>query len=202
MADEKPDRRVGRTRRLLRSALVQLVREKGYDAVTIQDIADRADVGRTTFYLHYTSKEDLLLDHHDADMSARFKLSIFTRDELLGDSPQPELIEYLELLLENRSMYLALRATRGAAHILRGVREQLKANLQNSLTAIFPDAQPHIPMDALTEYLVGAQESLIQWWLSSRNPYDARQLATMLHQLQRGIICDAYPSVDRVSPSQ
>ena len=59
---EKQDRRVRRTRRALRKALNDLMEEKGYDQVTIEDLTERADIGRTTFYLHYSAKQDLLLE--------------------------------------------------------------------------------------------------------------------------------------------
>lgn len=54
------DRRVRRTRRALHDALLTLMTEKSFDAVTVQDIIDRADVGRSTFYSHFTDKRDLL----------------------------------------------------------------------------------------------------------------------------------------------
>ncbi len=54
----KIDRRVQRTRELLQKALIELIGERKYDALTIEDIAHRANVGRTTFYLHYRSKDD------------------------------------------------------------------------------------------------------------------------------------------------
>src|SRR5690349_12821508 len=54
------DRRAARTRRALHEALISLILRKGYDSITIQEIIDAADVGRSTFYAHYTSKEDLL----------------------------------------------------------------------------------------------------------------------------------------------
>src|SRR5712692_10072592 len=57
---KKLDRRVQRTRQLLQDALIAMVIEKGYDAVTIQDIIDRANVGRATFYAHFADKETLL----------------------------------------------------------------------------------------------------------------------------------------------
>lgn len=60
MAEVKEDRRVQRTRLTLRSAMVSLIREKGFEALTVQDIIDRANVGRSTFYSHFKSKEDLL----------------------------------------------------------------------------------------------------------------------------------------------
>src|SRR5260370_21797664 len=57
---EEWDRRAARTRRALHGALISLILRKGYDAITIQEIIDEADVGRATFYAHYRSKEDLL----------------------------------------------------------------------------------------------------------------------------------------------
>ena len=63
------DRRVQRTRELLQNALIDLISERGYDGLTIQDIVDRANVGRTTFYLHFNSKEDLFVSCHEAIVS-------------------------------------------------------------------------------------------------------------------------------------
>jgi len=193
MAVERKDRRVQRTRRMLQGALVQLLKERAYDDVTIQDIAERANLGRTTFYLHYRTKEDLLFDHH-AHVLAHFHFGTFTRQALLGDAPQPELVEFLELVARNRPMYLTIRSAKDAAYLLGGIREQLAANLNRTLRTIFPHCEPLTPLDVLTEYIVGAQLALIHWWMTTRTLYDAVQLATMLHRLQRAAICDAFPS--------
>lgn len=67
MPPANPDRRVPRTKRRLKLGLIELLRERDYDQITVQDIVDRADVGRSTFYAHFESKEDLLfadLDDH------------------------------------------------------------------------------------------------------------------------------------------
>jgi AcrR family transcriptional regulator len=60
-----PDRRVRRTQRQLRDALVTLILERGWDAVSVQDVCARADVGRSTFYVHFADKEELLLSGFD-----------------------------------------------------------------------------------------------------------------------------------------
>src|SRR5579883_1946929 len=57
---KKPDRRVQRTQQLLEAALLSLIKEKEFDAISVQEIIDRANVGRATFYAHYDNKEDLL----------------------------------------------------------------------------------------------------------------------------------------------
>ncbi|MBO9201550.1 MULTISPECIES: TetR/AcrR family transcriptional regulator [Niastella] len=61
--DLSEDRRIQKTKKLLADSLGQLMREKEYDAITIQDIIDKANVGRSTFYAHYESKEKLLLNN-------------------------------------------------------------------------------------------------------------------------------------------
>src|SRR5262245_65774233 len=60
MSSTATDRRVRRTRELLRVALLELIQEQGYDRITVQDILDRADIGRSTFYAYYRDKDDLL----------------------------------------------------------------------------------------------------------------------------------------------
>ena len=57
----RPDRRVARSRRALKEALTDLILEQGYESVTVQDVIDRADVGRSTFYAHFVDKDDLLM---------------------------------------------------------------------------------------------------------------------------------------------
>ncbi|MEZ4667133.1 MAG: helix-turn-helix domain-containing protein [Anaerolineae bacterium] len=58
---KRPDRRRARTRKLMRDSLIALILEKGYDAVTVQDITDRENLGRATFYLHYKNGKERLL---------------------------------------------------------------------------------------------------------------------------------------------
>src|SRR5207248_2698170 len=55
-----PDRRVARTQKLLRDALHSLIRERDYDSIAVKEILDRANVGRSTFYMHFRDKDDLL----------------------------------------------------------------------------------------------------------------------------------------------
>src|SRR5215211_4419914 len=61
MRNSKVDRRSERTRQLLSAALIELMLEQRYDTITVQDIIDRANIGRSTFYAHYLDKEDLLM---------------------------------------------------------------------------------------------------------------------------------------------
>jgi len=59
--ESKPDRRIGKTRKALKEALTDLILERGYEAVTVQEVISRADVGRSTFYAHFVDKDALLM---------------------------------------------------------------------------------------------------------------------------------------------
>src|SRR5438045_9107191 len=65
MAAQAIDRRIQRTQALLKTALMSLIQEKGFEALSVQDIIDRANVGRATFYAHFDNKEDLLVSRLD-----------------------------------------------------------------------------------------------------------------------------------------
>jgi len=194
MAEKKLDRRVQRTRALLRDALMALIQEKGYDAVTIEEITERANLGRTTFYLHYQSKDDLLLDHH-ADFTAHLNLDRMSREQLLGNKPQPEMVAFLQEISEGKTVYLAFTRAKDADVIMRNVRQRMMENLQESLLEAFPDAAPHVPLEILTNYLVSAQMSLIDWWITNRTGYEADQIATILHRLQLAAVRDAFEPI-------
>src|SRR5215471_4694864 len=89
----KTDRRSERTRKLLQNALIDLIAERGYAAITIQAIVDRADVGRTTFYLHFRDKDDLFMSCHE-DFVSEFQSGPLyshplSREELLSRTPPP-----------------------------------------------------------------------------------------------------------------
>lgn len=190
MADDKIDRRVQRTRELLRNALMQLVNEKGYDSVTIQDITERANLGRTTFYLHYESKDDLFLDHH-AELEIDMPIAKWSQ-EAPNEESIAGLINYLERFANNRSMYMAVVHGKDGNIIMRGVQVQMCSNLKDSLEESFPNQDSTIPIDVLCNYIVGAQLSLIDWWMKNKTPHSAKELAHMIQRLQYAAIRDAY----------
>jgi AcrR family transcriptional regulator len=191
MAQEKLNRRIQRTRQLLQTALLQLIEEKGYDAISIQDITEKANLGRSTFYLHYPSKDALLLDHH-AEFATHLKLWKLSREELLSDEPQTALLRFLKELSRARDFYLKISRAKDSEFIMRGVRQQMIQNLSESLRMAFPDLSPNKPLEILTTYIIGAQLALIDWWMNQRTPYTADEILNSLHQLQRAAVRDAY----------
>ena len=191
MPEKKLDRRVQRTRKLLNDALMALIQEKGYDSVTIEDITERANLGRTTFYLHYQSKDDLLLDHHD-HFVGQLNLGSPGRGELLGTEPQAALVEFLGRLRDSRGIYQAFRHAKDADIIMRNVLDRGIQAMVNSLEATFPDVQPSPPAEILSRYIVEGHFALLDWWIAKRRSETPEQIAAMLQQMRAAIVRDAY----------
>lgn len=190
----KTDRRVRRTRELLQKALIELISERGYDAITIQDIVDRADVGRTTFYLHYNSKDELFMSCHEAIVS-RFHsgpLHANSREELLSPEAPPGMISAYRHLLYARALLYPIFQGKDGPLILRRIHDRSAREIQASLRAAFAEADSAIPLDVLANYLAGARIALVQWWLEKRQPHTPEKLAQAFHRLQRAAIRDAF----------
>lgn len=190
----KTDRRVQRTRELLQEALTELVHERAYDAITIQEIVDRANVGRTTFYLHYGSKDDLFLGCHEA-MISKFHfgaLCPLSREGLLSPEAPPGMMSACRHLAEVRALLSPIFQGKESAFILRRIREDSVQEIETSLRTAFPEGNSAIPLDLLANYLARERIALVQWLLEKRQPYSPEQLAQVFHRLQRAAIRDAF----------
>ncbi len=175
----KTDRRIQRTRQALRDALLELVTERGYDNINIQDITDRANIARTTFYLHFDDKDDLLF----SSMAELYR-DLFARatnnatkplDELMGSSDDFEHVAqyadfYKVMLSENGSMRFTVRVQQFLA-------EMMKTHI---LQPMLPPGQtPSVPLDVLAAFIAGAQIGVLTWWVNHNMPYDAATMGRM-----------------------
>jgi AcrR family transcriptional regulator len=189
------DRRVQRTRKLLQHAMIELLNEHSYDDITIQDIVNRANVGRTTFYLHFNSKEELFVTCHEALVTG-FYLWPLTREEMLSSEPPSGMLAAYRHLQEVRPLMNPIFQGKGSPLILRRMRDWSAQEIEQSLRSAFAEADSAVPFNLLANYLAGAQIALIQWWMEKRTPYPADDLARMMHRLQRAAICDALGTRD------
>jgi len=199
----RTNRRVERTRELLQKALMELIAEHEYDAITIQDIVDRAKLGRTTFYLHYNSKDELFMSCHEAIIS-EFHLGLLhplTREELLSPQIPPEMTSAYRHLEEGRALLYPIFQGKDSQLILRQIRDRSAREIEANLRAVFVEADSTIPFEMLANYLVGAQIALMQWWLEKRRPHSPESLAQTFHRLQHAAICSALGIQDNLESS-
>lgn len=170
------DRRVRRTRERLHAALIPLILEKGYDAVTVQDVLDRADVGRTTFYAHYRDKDALLvagLGHLRAFLREHQRAALgratSQSERVLGFSRA--MFEHAE---EQRALFRAIVGRRAGAIVMQHVRKMFADLVREEVAALAPGGA-RVPTDVLVEYVVGSLTAILTWWLDRRSRLSAAE---------------------------
>jgi len=178
----KPDRRVQRTRQLLRDALVSLILGKGYQKITVQDIIDRANVGRSTFYSHYRDKEDLLFSGFD---ELAHDLHRHMRSPDASDDNQGHLLHSLEFFThayDNKELYMAMTESGGGELILDIARQHMGNHIEVHLNQ-FPFIGEEIPLTVITNFLAGSLLTMIVWWLEQKTPYTPEEMDDMFNAL-------------------
>ena len=160
----RADRRVERTRRSCMHALVSLIAEKGYERVTVQEIIDRADVGRSTFYAHYDDKESLLMEGFG---SFRSFLVGHQRKSLAASVGGLHIrgfgfvLPLLEHVREMLPFCRALMNSVGQSHLDQVLTELVREDLK----ALAPRERGPIPRDVVVRYAVSALTAVIRWWV-------------------------------------
>jgi len=192
METAKIDRRVARTRAMLHQALMSLVLEKGYEAITVEEICDKADVGRSTFYAHYTSKDDLRrygLEHMRRVLVEQHRNAAAAsgghQDRPLGFS-----LTMFEHAREHIELYRALVGTRGAAVALGTIRQTLSDLVCDELAATADkNSADVVPRELVVEYVVGAYMAVLTWWLDGGAKLPPEQMDAVFRRLAtQGII--------------
>jgi AcrR family transcriptional regulator len=181
MEAKKEDRRSKRTRKLLSDALVALLLEKRYDKITVQDILDRADVGRSTFYSHYQGKEDLLVSDFEQ------MLDMLSQHVEEGQASSPKMFSSLDLfqhVQEHYHLYKAMVWGRGVELLFSKGHAYLSQKIEQHLTeAVMGGQQPSVPLEIISEYLAGAFLTLLKWWLDHDLPQTPEQMDQTFQQL-------------------
>jgi AcrR family transcriptional regulator len=195
MTKRSIDRRVARTRRALQHALHPLILKKGYEAVTIKDICDAANVGRSTFYAHYQSKDDLMR----SQLEPLRRLLIERQREALAT---PEDIKdrsfgfsaaMFEHARDHRNHYRALVGGRGGAISLGTIRQMLSDLARNELAAIVgKKSMDAIPRELVVQYIVGAYMAVLTWWLDGGAKLPPERVDSMFRRLATEGIMRSY----------
>lgn len=173
------DLRVIKTRRLIRDAFVKLVDEKGFKSITVNDISDKAMINRSTFYLHYTDKYDLLQKIVNEAIQNILCL-IEPQAHIVNGNPD------YEVFLNNLSCIMKVVERDAVLYkfILNdketiGITRKYESALLEKLNASFP-MQLSISRDLCLELITSIYVSTIRWWLNNEMKYSPSFLAEEL----------------------
>ncbi len=211
------DRRVQKTRKLLQGALIELVAEKSYESVSIREILDRANVGRSTFYAHFQDKDQLLhsiLDRLDELFMQHEKLFLDAKKNL-GNADIMNLthefsptLSLFQFVGENYRFFKAMLGNRGYGVFAKPVYEYVFAHVHGLFTKpVHNDvvANMHEPFKVLrshekygsleseiaAHYFVSALLGILVWWVEKDLPCTAEEMDRLFRQL-------AIPSFEQV----
>jgi AcrR family transcriptional regulator len=176
----KPDQRIRRTCERLGIALLTLIQEMPIDDVTVQEVLDRASVGRSTFYLHYRDKDDLLLSQLEMFLET-MSTALSTRKERSHRVlPVAELFAHIG---NQNKLYRAL-ADSGRLHdffdlaqgyFARGIERRLTESGRLSNL-------PQRELGARAAALAGSVLSLLRWWLDRGEKESPQEMDELFHR--------------------
>ncbi|MBY5867740.1 TetR/AcrR family transcriptional regulator [Rhizobium leguminosarum] len=179
-AKHRIDRRVARTRSALHRALISLILEKGYDLITVEEICHAANVGRSTFYLHYTGKDDL--KQHGLDGLRRQLAEAAARAGRGGTFGFS--LPMFEHARDHIDLYRALAGGRGGTVALGTIRQILSDLVRDDLAA---NSGKHIsdaiPRELVVQYVVGAFMAVLTWWLDGGAILPPHRIDAMFRRL-------------------
>jgi len=184
MSVNQNDLRVIKTKRGLREAFIRLLFHKGYDAISIQDIATEAEAARVTFYRHYKNKEELLVDCLNViykKLAKRIK-RISREDFRAGYST---MLVFYEHIQEDDTLYKTLFSNRGTQVVIEHIRKLFAERMKNQIEERFPADQLLAPIEIIAYHTASAQIGLAIWWLENGKPYSPEYMSQVSVWLSR-----------------
>lgn len=180
---ERLDPRVIRTRKMLQDALIDLIGEKGYEAVSVRDITERAGLNRATFYLHYHDKPDMLqslLDDTYTELIERALPPINQRPDIALTN----VVMLFEHIAERAAFYRVLLGDDGPGAFRVRVRDYLQTSIHQRIEQLVAeDYAPPVPLGLTLRFLAESYVGVIQWWLEQGQPQTPPQMADHLLML-------------------
>jgi AcrR family transcriptional regulator len=190
MAKQKLDRRARKTRAALTSAFAELVLSRGYEAVTIGEISDKANVGRSTFYSHYTSKKDLLEESLQRPSSGLAAC-------VGGDATPQGLIPLLNHFSEQRAVNRIFFESPIRTVWVRALAALIEPRLPR--VARGSGVRPRIPPPLIALLVAEMQIALITHWLTGRFALTAEVVAANLIANTHALLMTQFPALARTS---
>lgn len=186
MGTIKKDRRVERTQQLLRAALLSLIEERGFEALTVQDIIDRANVGRATFYAHFENKEDLLvsgfeglrtalkeLQHqaHSRQMDSDGRLFAFSR-------------ELFAHIAEYRKVFRMMVGKRSGTLVQQLLQKIVVDLVRDDVKALGKRRESRSePTEALVQFVTGGLFGLAMLWATGKLALSVDEVNALFRRL-------------------
>ena len=176
MGEEGKDRQVQRTRKAILDAFGLLFFANGYDGVDVKDVASRANVGRSTFYRHFRSKEDLLVQSLEP-------LFAHLADCCVSEDQPPGLTFIVQHFWDNRRLARAVFTGRSMAFVVRSLEKAIEQRL-----ATQPAYESRLPAPLIAAHLAAGHMAMLDGWLRGRGTCLPTEFSCVLHRTSRSVV--------------
>ncbi len=189
---KRGERIAERTRSAIKTALLELVNEINYPDITVGDITQRGDVGRSTFYRHYRSKADVLIDIHGGIFTRLFS-GYSTAESWLGPEAPPEPLSFLEhFQRKGRNPFLlSYKLGNDLDYLISGIQGQLTSVIENRLRDSYAQGDFSIPPAIVAQAVSASYSGLITSWFTRFQSYDAVEFAYHIHRIAGALVREA-----------
>ncbi|MBS4201338.1 TetR/AcrR family transcriptional regulator [Bacillus sp. FJAT-49732] len=183
------DLRVIRTKDAIRNALVELMEEKGFEAITVKDITNKAKINRGTFYAHYQDKFDLMTKCQEEIMQGMFNIVKPSFPDVIAElgtnstpvKPFTFIVSIFEYLDENSGFMKAVLSPKGDLSFQTKLKDFMwKTLFENNPNSLIKQENLLVPGQYLTSYIASAHIGVIQQWLNSGRKESPQEMAQIL----------------------
>lgn len=185
---KKEDLRTRRTKKMILTAFMQLVENKGYEQITVSDIANEAMINRATFYAHFKDKQDvydyIFNQAFETFISVLAPIQIGHTNHLQLQSIQVILTNAYEKIQQNRAFFKIILNANGTNYL----REKLVPLLQSTYAQVFEKLEVHendfiVPTDFIIEYMTSTFITSLYWWIHQESQFTPKQMAQLTIKL-------------------
>jgi AcrR family transcriptional regulator len=181
-----------KTKSAIKKALLELIKEKNYPDIKVNEITQRGNIGRSTLYKHYQSKADVLVDIHK-DIFEHLFSDMSTSKSWFSPEPPSELILFFveSRRLGRNPFSLSYKLGSDLDYLINNINLQLTAKIEERLHSLFDDRDSNIPFPILAQSISSLYSGLIMSWFAKYQFSDIRQFATNIHRMTRALLFEA-----------
>ena len=182
MTQENPDRRVRKTRKLLKKCLIRLLKEKRVQDITVRELTDMADLNRGTFYLHYKDVFDLL-EKTEAELMDEFNSLVMSYDAKdLKQHPALVFDDIFALVYDNADLVEILMGENGDLSFVNRLKQLVREKCLRDWMEVFRSGDPQV-FEAYFSFIVSGCVGLVQYWIQNGRKESPRQMASLTERI-------------------
>jgi AcrR family transcriptional regulator len=176
-----------RTHHAAGDALVSLMVERPYRAITVEEVLSRADISRSTFYTHFDGKDDLLNSHYTRFFEFIAKSCMQRNGDSIRIAPVAFMLSHLSDT-RYRHFYRALTRTEQMPELRAIAVERLTEKFENEFIQLARGRDQRIPRRVVARFVAASFIDVIDWWIDNDSPYSPQEMEVMFERLLRPVI--------------